>query len=203
MTGSNGTGRAQRRRCLPCVPPGGRSGEARRSVRSNALPSRRGAGTAPGSPAVRGGSPAAQRPFERGCTDRSAGGCADRRTFSTTRVRALRGLDVAEASPRRCASWRSCGRWWRGPSARATARPCRLSAVPASPLTAARPGVPWKPLVREPLPPATALRQRLAASHQRGPPRAAARADHGGWDRARARACSNKLSTRAGENGAP
>jgi hypothetical protein len=32
----------------------------------------------PGSPAARGGSPAAQRPLERACTDRSAGGCADR-----------------------------------------------------------------------------------------------------------------------------
>jgi len=59
-------------------PLGGQIGEARRSLCSSALPSRWGAGTAPGSPAVRGGSPAAQRPFERGCTDRSAGGCADR-----------------------------------------------------------------------------------------------------------------------------
>ena len=39
--------------------PRGRIGEARRSVRSSALPSRRGAGTSPGSPAGRGGSPAA------------------------------------------------------------------------------------------------------------------------------------------------
>ena len=46
---------------LPAVPPGGRMGEARRSVCSSALPSRRGAGTRPGSPAVRGGSPAATR----------------------------------------------------------------------------------------------------------------------------------------------
>ena len=56
--GSSGTGRAQRRRCLPCAPPGGRIGKARRSVRSSALPRRRGAGTWPGSPAARGGCPA-------------------------------------------------------------------------------------------------------------------------------------------------
>ena len=55
----SGTGRAQRRRCLSCAPPGGRIEEARRSVCSSALPSRRGARTSPGSPAVRGGSPAA------------------------------------------------------------------------------------------------------------------------------------------------
>jgi hypothetical protein len=44
---------------LPAVPLGGQRGEARRSGRSSALPSRRGAGTSPGSPAARGGSPAA------------------------------------------------------------------------------------------------------------------------------------------------
>ncbi len=85
------------------------------------------------------------------CTDRSAGGCADRHTVSTTRARAWGGLDAAEASPRRCVSWRSRGRRWRGPSARATDRPCRISAVQAGSLTPARPGVPGKPLVREPL----------------------------------------------------
>jgi hypothetical protein len=35
-------------------------------------------------------------------------------------MRELVGLDAAEAGPRRCASWRSRGRWWRGPTARAT-----------------------------------------------------------------------------------
>jgi len=35
-------GRVQRRRCLPCAPPGGRIEEARRSVCSSALPRRRG-----------------------------------------------------------------------------------------------------------------------------------------------------------------
>ena len=58
VTGSSGTGRAQRRRCLPCAPPGGRIGKARRSVCSSALPRRRGAGTRPGSPAACGGCPA-------------------------------------------------------------------------------------------------------------------------------------------------
>jgi hypothetical protein len=43
------------------------------------------------------------------------------------------GREAAEAAPRRRVRWRSRGRRWRGPSARATARPCRLSAVPASP----------------------------------------------------------------------
>ena len=59
------------------------------------------------------------------CTDRSAGGCADRRTVATTRARAWGGLDAAEAAPRRRVRWRSRGRRWRGPSARATERPCR------------------------------------------------------------------------------
>ncbi len=96
------------------VPPGGRMGEARRSIRSSALPSRWGAGTCPGSPAVRGGSPAAQRPCERGCTDRSAGGCADWPTFTTVHVRACGGLEAAEAQPRRREPWRSRGRRWSG-----------------------------------------------------------------------------------------
>jgi len=129
--------------------PWGQRGEARRRTCSSALPRRRGAGTWPGSPAVCGGRPAAA-PSQR-CTDRSAGGCVDWRTLVTTRARALRGLDAAEASPRRCVSWRSRGRRWRGPSARATDRPCRISAVQAGSLTPARPGVPGKPLVREPL----------------------------------------------------
>ncbi len=103
-----------------CAPKGGglvRQGAAavRARCRADGGPE-----AAPGSSAVRGGSLAAQRLLERGCTDRSAGGCADRHTFSTTRARALRGRDAAEASPRRCASWRSRGRRWRGPSASAT-----------------------------------------------------------------------------------
>jgi hypothetical protein len=44
------------------------------------------------------------------CTDRSAGGCADWHTFSTTRARASGGLEAAEASPLRCAGWSAdCG----------------------------------------------------------------------------------------------
>jgi hypothetical protein len=46
-TGISRTGRAQRRRCLPAVPLGGRIGEARRSLCLSALPSRRGAKTVP------------------------------------------------------------------------------------------------------------------------------------------------------------
>src|SRR5262249_51399106 len=42
------------------------------------------------------------------------------------------------------------GRWWRGPTARATARPCRLSVMPAGLLPAARPEIPGTPYVREP-----------------------------------------------------
>ena len=144
-------------------PLGGGSVKARRSRCSSALPHRRGAGTMPGSPAVRGGSPAAQRPCERGCTDRSADRCADWCTDPSVRARAFNGPDAAEASPRRWASWRSRGRWRRRPSARATERPYRLSAVENGLLTAARPEVSGTPLGRESRPPATARRQRRAA----------------------------------------
>jgi hypothetical protein len=111
----------------------------------------RGARISPGSPAMRGGNPAVR--MHSRCTDRSAGGCADWHTLVTTRARAFRGPDAAEASPRRWASWRSRGRWWRGPAARATTRPCRLSAVETSLLTVARPDVSGKSLGREPQPP--------------------------------------------------
>jgi hypothetical protein len=153
VIGISRTGRAQRRRCLPAVSLGGRSGEARRSVCSSALPSRR--GPERGLAAQRlAGAVRRRRGISR-CTDRSAGGCADRRTFTTVCARAWGGVEAAEASPRRRVRWRSCGRRWRGPSARATARPCRLSAVPAGPLTAARPDVSGKPLGCEPQPRAT------------------------------------------------
>ena len=66
------------------------------------------------------------------CTDRAAGGCADWHTLATTRARAFSGPDTAEASPRRCAGWFAA---------------------------AVRPGVPGKPLVRAPRPPATARRR--------------------------------------------
>jgi hypothetical protein len=157
VAGINGTGRVQRRRCLPCAPPGGRIEEARRRVCSSALPRRRGPehrlAAQPCAGAVR-----RRRGISR-CTDRSAGGCADWRTLVTTRARALSGPDAVEAAPRRWASWHSRGRRWRGPSARATKRPCRLSPVPTGPLTPVRPAVPGKPLGREPRPPAPARRQ--------------------------------------------
>jgi len=93
------------------------------------------------------------------CTDRSAGGCADRRTDATTRARALRGLDTAEAAPRRCASWRSRGRRWRGPLARATERLCRISAVQG---WSADCGAAWCPLE-------TARTRATAADHSAAP----------------------------------
>src|SRR5216683_5352842 len=98
------------------------------------------------------------------CTDRSAGGCADWHTSSTIRARAT----VVGWTPRRhrlggAHNGAAVDDGGVGLVARSTARPCRLSAVPAGPLTAARPGVPGKPLGREPRPLATALRQRLAA----------------------------------------
>jgi len=123
---------------LTTVPLGDESVQARRSRCASALPRRR-------EPACRLAAQRCAGAVQRRrclshCTDRSTGGCAARRTLVTIRVRALRGPDAAEASPRRRVSWRSRGRWWRGPSARATERPCRLSAVPAGPLTPVRRG---------------------------------------------------------------
>jgi hypothetical protein len=99
MTGTGGTGRAQRRWCLPCEPLGGdevRQGAAPVRARSRADGGQeRGLAAQPCAGAV-------QR--QRGlscCTDRSASGCADRCLFSTTRAQAGGGLDTAEASPRR------------------------------------------------------------------------------------------------------
>jgi hypothetical protein len=152
----------------------------------------------PGSPAPDGGSAAAQRPCERGCTDRSADRCADRHTAPSVRARAVRGPQAAEAVPRRRVRWRSRGRRWRGPSARATERPCCASVVPAGSLPAVCPRVPRTPLGREPLRQVTGLCQPL--ERRRGRPRTVAWADCGGWDHARASACANVLSTRAGEN---
>jgi len=162
-------------------------GEARRSVRASALPSRWGAGTRPGCPAVRG---AVQR--QRGisrCTDRSAGGYADWRTVVTTRARAFHSPDAAEASSRRRVSWRSRGRWWRGPAARATVRPCHISALPAGPLPQAAARYPWETwLGREPQLPAPPLCQCCLGRPQRPSPRT--------------RRCTRQgLSTCAGEKG--
>jgi hypothetical protein len=47
--------------------------------------------------------------------DWSAGGGADWHTAMPERARASGGLGAAEASPRRCAPWRSRGRRWSGP----------------------------------------------------------------------------------------
>ncbi len=162
-------GRSAAAPVLTAVPLGGQRGEARRSGCSSALPSRRGARRRLAAQRC-AGAVQRRRCISR-CTDRSAGGCADRHTFSTIRARVCGGLDAAEASPRRCVSWRSRGRRWRGPSpsARAPARPCRLRAVPAGSLPAAWPGVPGTPLGRAPRPPATALRQRLAAPARAAP----------------------------------
>ena len=75
MTGSSGTGRAQRRRCLPCAPPGGRRWGYRRSICSSACALTRGAGAclAAQQPA---GAVQRQRGISR-CTDRSVDGGAD------------------------------------------------------------------------------------------------------------------------------
>jgi len=142
-------GRSAAAPVLTAVPLGGQRGEARRSGCSSALPSRRGARRRLAAQRC-AGAVQRRRCISR-CTDRSAGGCADRHTFSTLRARVCGGLDAAEASPRRCVSWRSRGRRWRGPShsPRAPARPCRLNVVQAGRLTAARPGVPGTlPLAR-------------------------------------------------------
>jgi hypothetical protein len=134
-------------------------------------------------------------------TDRSAGGCADWRPLVTTRARAFRGPDAAEASPRRCVSWRSRGRRWRGPSARATERPCRISAEQTGLLTAARPRVPGE----------TARGQAMATGYSAWP--AAGSASESGTASTLGQtaaamtrpghsdACANELSTRAGEKG--
>ena len=90
------------------------------------------------------------------CTDRSAGGGADRHTTTTVGARACGGREAAEATPRRCTSWRRRGRGWRGPAARATTRPCRLSAGETGLLTAARPEVAGTPRGRKPRPPTAA-----------------------------------------------
>ena len=77
------------------------------------------------------------------CTDRSAGGCADWRTFSTTHARACGGLDAAEASPRRCAPWRSRARRWRGPRGPFDRKTLPLAAVGAAARSRRRAGPGW------------------------------------------------------------
>ena len=77
------------------------------------------------------------------CTDRSAGGCADRHTFVTTHARACGGLEAAEASPRRCAPWRSRERRWRGPRGPFDRTTLPLSAVGAAARSRRRAGPGW------------------------------------------------------------
>jgi hypothetical protein len=83
-----GTGRAQRRRCLPLEPPGGRVGMVRRSVRVSALPRQRGAGMSPGSPAQGGGSGAAKQLFSVAARTGPPIAVQPGRTSSTMRARA-------------------------------------------------------------------------------------------------------------------
>ena len=154
----------------------------------------------PGIPAVRGDSPAVTRSQPLHGPVRGRLRC--QAYLGDLRVRALRGPDAAEASPRRCASWRSRGRRWRGPSARATERPCRISAEQTGLLTAARPRVPG----------ATARGQAMATGDSAWP--AAGSASESGTASTLGQtaaamtrpghcdACANELSTRAGENNA-
>jgi len=200
VAGSSGTGRAQRRRCLPHGPLGGsevRQGAAAVRARCRAdggpdvawLPSgARGqsSGDAASAAALTGPRAAAQtgipfRPFVResvvGWTPRrhrlggvSPGGAVDDGGVGP-RPRPARPHDPAASGPCRLVRCRRRGQGSLGH--RSGARHGRRPPRCASG---------WQ--------------------RQRGLPRAAAWANHGGWDRARASACANKLSTRAGENGA-
>ena len=77
------------------------------------------------------------------CTDRSAGGCADRPTATTARARACGGLEAAEASPRRCEPWRSRGRRWSGLLGPLDRTTLPLSAVGAAARSRRRAGPGW------------------------------------------------------------
>ena len=116
--GSRGTGRAQRRRCLPLCAPWGadRGGKAQRPFERVAAPTggrNSGLAAQPRAGAV--------QPWRRisGCTDRSAGGCADRRTLLTIRARAAAayaslGRQPAERGGRRAAAAARGGAGGRG-----------------------------------------------------------------------------------------
>jgi hypothetical protein len=126
-------------------PLGGYGDKARRSIRSSALPSRQGAGTWPGSPVAGGGSPAAQRPFERGCTDRSAGGCADWYIISTGRAQAWPGRRGGSASAA-CAvaePWTTVA-WALGPRDRTTLPLSVVGAAAHQPSRAQEPCHAWR-----------------------------------------------------------
>jgi len=76
VTGSSKHGRSAAEPVPTTWPPGGRMGEARRSVRSSALPSPRGAGSS-GLAAQLAAGAAQRRRLTSRCADRSAAGCAD------------------------------------------------------------------------------------------------------------------------------
>ena len=77
------------------------------------------------------------------CTDRSAGGCADRPTAATACARVCGGLEAAEAWPRRCAPWRSRERRWSGPCGPLDRATLPLSAVGAAARSRRRTGPGW------------------------------------------------------------
>ena len=77
--------------------------------------------------------------------------------------------------------------WARGPRDRITLPHQRCAGWSAACGAA---GYPWDTARARATASATALRHRLAVSHQRGQPRATAQADRGGWDQAGGSACS-------------
>ena len=123
--GSSRTGRAQRRRCLPCAPPGGRRWGHRRSIRSSACAPTRGAehGLAAQPPADRSVQPLIRR---HGCTA-PAHGWAARRTLLTIRARAAaarcirlaRGRQPRPAAALGGVGWKTTPRCGRAPVPRA------------------------------------------------------------------------------------
>ncbi len=141
MAGISRTGRAQRRRCLPHGPLGG--GEGRQGAASVRARCRADGGPERGLAAQPCAGAVQRRRCISRCTDRSAGGCADWRTFSTTRARAWGGLDAAEASPRRCAPWRSRERRWSGPRGPFDRTTLPLAAVGAAARSRRRAGPGW------------------------------------------------------------
>src|SRR5712691_10563366 len=131
VTGSSGTGGAQRRRCLPLCPLGG-GGRGKGAASTGVLL------PLPGGQECRlaaqrlAGAVQRRRRISR-CTDRSAGGCADRPTATTERARAFGGLEAAEAPPRR-----------RGPLGPLDRTTLPLSAVGAAARSRRRAGPGWQ-----------------------------------------------------------
>ena len=177
MAGTSGTGRAQRRRCLPSEPLGGRMGEARRSSCSSALPSRRGAGTVAWQPS--------------GPRGQSSGDAVSAAALTGPRAAAQTGTQFRPLVRELVIAW--------------TPRRHRLGGVShggaVQAVAAACGSGPGSLEHRSCASRTAAGHQRFASGWQRrrGQPRAAVWADRGGWDRAGARACSNELSTRLGK----